>query len=79
MNRKRSIGAAIGLTVLLITSAAAQTPTGQGDGAAPAVTFAVTVAKGSLLKVQNNWRGRALIGTRFSATTDSASPPSTTY
>ena len=56
MNRKRSIGAAIGLTVLLITSAAAQTPTGQGDGAAPAVT-------GSLLKVQNDWRGRTLIGT----------------
>jgi hypothetical protein len=59
MNRKRSIGAAIGLTTLLITSAAAQTPTGQGDGAAPAFT----VARGSLLKVQNNWRGRALIGT----------------
>ena len=49
MNRKRSIGTAIGLTALLITSAAAQTPTGQGDGAAPAV--------------QNNWRGSALIGT----------------
>jgi hypothetical protein len=59
MNQKRSIGAAIGLTALLITSAAAQTPTGQGDGAAPAVT----VASGSLLKVQNNWRGRVLIGT----------------
>src|SRR5215468_9202245 len=59
MNRKRSIGAAIGLTVLLITSAAAQTPTGQGDGAAPAVT----VARGSALRVQNNWRGRTLIGT----------------
>src|SRR5215813_2133246 len=59
MNRKRSIGAAIGLTALLITSAAAQTPTGLGDGAAPAVT----VASGSLLKVQNNWRGRVLIGT----------------
>ena len=59
MNRKRSIGAAIGLTALLITSAAAQTPTGQGDGAAPTVT----VARGSLQKVQNNWRGRTLIGT----------------
>src|SRR5262249_14884314 len=59
MNRKHSIGAAIGVTVLLITSAAAQTPTAQGDGAAPAVT----VTRGSLLKVQNNWRGRALIGT----------------
>ena len=59
MNQKRSIGAAIGLTALLITSAAAQTPTAQSDGAAPAVT----VARGSLLKVQNNWRGRALIGT----------------
>src|SRR5215813_6039037 len=59
MNRKRSIGAAIGLTALLITSAAAQPPTGLGDGAAPAVT----VARGSLLRVQNNWRGRALIGT----------------
>ena len=56
MNRKRSIGAAIGLTALLITSAAAQTPAGQGDGAVPAV--------GSLLKVQNNyWRGVELIGT----------------
>src|SRR5262249_11808845 len=59
MTQKRSIGAAIGLTALLITSAAAQTPTGQGDGAAPAVT----VAKGSLLKVQNNWRSGVLIGT----------------
>ena len=59
MNRKRSIGAAIGLTALLITSAAAQPPTGLGDGAAPAVA----VARGSLLRVQNNWRGRALIGT----------------
>ena len=59
MNRIRSIGAAIGLTALLITSAAAQPPTGLGDGAAPAVT----VARGSLLRVQNNWRGRALIGT----------------
>ena len=58
MNRKRSIGAAIGLTALLITSAAAQPPTGLGDGAP-----AVTVARGSLLRVQNNWRGRALIGT----------------
>ena len=65
MNRKRSIGAAIGFTALLITSAAAQTPTGQGDGAAPAV--------------QNNWRGSALIGTRFSTPTDSASPPWSTY
>ena len=59
MNRKRSIGAAIGLTALLIASAAAQTPTGLGDGAAPAVT----IARGSLLRVQNNWRGTALIGT----------------
>ena len=59
MNGKRSISAAIGLTALLITSAAAQTPTGAGDGAAPAAT----VAGGSLLRVQNNWRGRALIGT----------------
>ena len=59
MNRKRSIGAAIGLTALLITSAAAQSPTGLGDGPAPAVT----VARGSLLRVQNNWRGTALIGT----------------
>jgi hypothetical protein len=59
MNRKRSIGAAIGLTALLITSAAAQPPTGPGDGAAPAVT----VARGSLERVQNNWRGRTLIGT----------------
>src|SRR5215813_5166789 len=59
MNRKRSIGAAIGLTALLTTSAAAQPPTGVGDGAAPTVT----VARGSLLRVQNNWRGRALIGT----------------
>jgi hypothetical protein len=49
MNRKRSISAAIGLTAVLITSAAAQTPTGQGDGTTPAV--------------QNNWRGSALIGT----------------
>src|SRR5215831_12068621 len=53
------IGAAIGLTALLITSTAAQPPTGLGDGATPAVT----VARGSLLRVQNNWRGRALIGT----------------
>src|SRR5215472_18285880 len=59
MNRKSSIGAAIGLTALLVTSAAAQPPTGPGDGAAPAVT----VARGSLLRVQNNWRGGALIGT----------------
>ena len=59
MNRKRSISTAIGLTALLITSAAAQPPTGRSDGAAPAVT----VARGSLLRVQNNWRGRALIGT----------------
>jgi len=59
MIRKRSIGAAIGLTALLITSAAAQSPTGLGDGPAPAVT----VARGSLLRVQNNWRGTALIGT----------------
>src|SRR5262252_5049769 len=59
MYRKISIGAAIGLTALLVTSAAAQPPTGLGDGAAPAVT----VARGSLLRVQNNWRGRALIGT----------------
>jgi hypothetical protein len=65
MNRKRSISAVIGLIALLITSAAAQTPTGQGDGAAPAV--------------QNNWRGSALIGTRFSTPTDSASPPWSTY
>jgi hypothetical protein len=49
MNRKRLISAAIGLTALLITSAAAQSPTGQGTGAAPAV--------------QNNLRGSALIGT----------------
>ena len=49
MNRKRSISAAIGLTALLITSAAAQTPTSPGDGAAPVV--------------QNNWRGSALTGT----------------
>ena len=75
MNRKHSIGAAIGVTVLLITSAAAQTPTAQGDGAAPAVT----VTRGSLLKVQNNWRGRALIGTPVFDATDSASPPSATY
>ena len=59
MIRKRSIGAAIGLTALLITSAAAQPPNGLSDGAAPAVT----VARGSLLRVQNNWRGTALIGT----------------
>ena len=59
MIRKRSIGAAIGLTALLITSAAAQSPTGLGDGPAPAVT----VARGSLLRVQNNWRGRSFIGT----------------
>src|SRR5215468_10390746 len=59
MNRKRSIGAAIGITAFLITSAAAQPPTGLGDGAAPVVT----VAKGSLQRVQNNWRGRTLIGT----------------
>ena len=59
MNRKRSIGAAIGLTALLITSAAAHSPTGLGEGPAPAVT----VARGSLLRVQNNWRGTALIGT----------------
>ena len=59
MNRKRSIGAAIGLTALLITSAAAQPPAGPSDGAAPAVT----VARGSLERVQNNWRGRTLIGT----------------
>ena len=59
MIRKRSIGAAIGLTALLITSAAAQSPTGLGDGPAPAVT----VARGSLLRVQSNWRGTALIGT----------------
>jgi hypothetical protein len=49
MNRKRSIGAAIGLTALLITSAAAHSPTGLGEGPAPAVT----VARGSLLRVQN--------------------------
>src|SRR5215467_4789997 len=59
MNRKRSISTTIGLTALLITSAAAQPPTGRSDGAAPAVT----VARGSLLRVQNNWRGRTLIGT----------------
>src|SRR5215469_12968974 len=59
MNRKRSIGAAIGLTALLMASAAAQTPTGRGDGAAPGAT----VARGSLQRVQNNWRGRTLIGT----------------
>src|SRR5262252_9873634 len=59
MYRKISIGAAIGLTALLVTSAAAQSPTGLGDGPAPTVT----VARGSLLRVQNNWRGTALIGT----------------
>src|SRR5262252_6888085 len=59
MYRKISIGAAIGLTALLVTSAAAQPPTGVGDGTAPAVT----VARGSLLRVQNNWRGKTLIGT----------------
>jgi hypothetical protein len=59
MNGKRSIGTAIGLTALLITSAAAQSPTGLSDGPAAAVT----IARGSLLRVQNNWRGTALIGT----------------
>ena len=54
-----AIGAAIGLTTLLITSAAAQSPTGLSDGPAAAVT----IARGSLLRVQNNWRGTALIGT----------------
>jgi len=59
MDRKRSIGAVIGVAALLSISAAAQTPTGPGDGADPAAT----VARGSLIRVQNNWRGRSLIGT----------------
>jgi PRC-barrel domain len=60
MNHNLSIAAAVGLSALLIASAAAQTPSaGQANGAATA-TF--TVPAGSLQKVQNAWRGRMLIG-----------------
>jgi hypothetical protein len=56
----RSIVAAVVLASLLIASATAQTPSGQGDGTA---TTAITVPAGSLRKTENTWRGRMLIGT----------------
>jgi hypothetical protein len=60
MNHNLAIAAAIGLSALLIASAAAQTPSaGQANGAA---TTTITVPAGSLQKVQNAWRGRMLIG-----------------
>ena len=58
MNKGCSITAVVGLAALLITSVAAQTPSGQGDGTAPA-----TGSAGSPQKGQNAWRGRILIDT----------------
>jgi sporulation protein YlmC with PRC-barrel domain len=60
MNQNRTV-AAVGIMVLFIASAAAQTPTvGPRDTAA---TTIVTVPSGSLQRMGNAWRGRRLIGT----------------
>jgi hypothetical protein len=51
MNNNLSIAAAVGLSALLIVSAAAQTPSaGQANGAA---TTTISVPDGSLQKAQN--------------------------
>jgi hypothetical protein len=60
MNRNRTFAAAVGLTVLLIATAMAQTPAGgQSDAVS---TTAVTVPRGWLERAQNAWRGQTLIG-----------------
>ena len=58
MHHHSSIAVAVGLAVLLVASAAAQTPSTDDANA----TTNVTVPAGSLQRAQNAWRGRMLIG-----------------
>lgn len=68
MNRIRSIGIAVGLGILLITPALAQTPpasppnTGTTTNRQQPATAEASVPVGSVQKTQEEWRGRTLIG-----------------
>ncbi|MBV8590967.1 MAG: hypothetical protein JO212_13090, partial [Acetobacteraceae bacterium] len=66
MNRLRSAGIAVALTVVLGSAALAQTPPSNpptaAAGTSPATTSA-NVPTGSAQKSENYWRGRTLAGT----------------
>src|SRR3954454_18869668 len=66
MNRLRSTGIAVALTVGLGLTALAQTPPSSQPGPTAGTSPATTSAKvptGSAQKSQDNWRGRTLVGT----------------